>query len=47
MSQDETKLMLQVFGKVVSEKELDNYLDAEHEIRQQELETRQDILMGL
>ena len=47
MPQDEIKLMLEIFGKIVSEKELNNYLDAEHEIRQQELETRQDILLGL
>ena len=47
MPQDEIKLMFEIFGKIIPEKELNNYLALEDKMRQQELETRQDILLGL
>lgn len=47
MPQDEIKLMFEIFGKIIPEKELDSYLAMEDKMRQQEFETRQDILLGL
>ena len=47
MPQDERKLMLQIFGKIVPEKELDNYLDEQEKMQREEYYTRQDILMVL
>ena len=47
MPQDEIKLMLQIFEKIVPEKELDNYLDEQEKMQREEYYTRQDILMVL
>lgn len=47
MPQGEANLMLEIFGKIVSEKKLDNYLAMEDEMREQETETQRDIAMGL
>ena len=44
MLKDEEKLMIEIFGKIVSEKELEEYLNMEDETRQQELETYRDIV---
>ena len=44
MLDDERKLMLEIFGHLVSGKELEKYLDMEDEMRKQEYETRNDII---
>lgn len=40
LSKEEEKLMLQIFGKIVSLKELDEWLEWEDQQRQLELETQ-------
>lgn len=42
----EEKLMVEIFGKAVSEKELYKYLNMEDELRQMELDTYKDILIS-
>jgi hypothetical protein len=44
MLDDEKKLMLEIFGKIVTEKELEKYLEMEDEMRRQDYETRNDII---